>query len=51
MSSFQFHGELFEYRTRAQEALGSHGIEWLSDYGSIDVDHHQYGLEVTGMQD
>jgi len=51
MTAFQFHSELFEYRTKAQEVLASHGFEWLSHYGAIDMDHYRYGLEVTGIQD
>ncbi len=51
MSEFEFHAELFNCRTDALEALSDHGIEWLSDYDSIDLDHRLYGLEITGMKD
>lgn len=51
MSVFKFHSELFDHRTKAEEVLADNGIEWLSHYDSIDLDHSLYGLEVCGMQD
>jgi hypothetical protein len=48
---FVFHPELFEERARASEALEESGIAWLSDYGSIDLLHEEYGLEVCGIHE
>ncbi len=49
MGSFNFHGELFEVRSTAIEALSANRLEWLADYGSVDLAHDIYGLEVTGI--
>jgi hypothetical protein len=39
MKSFEFHAELFELRNAVLEALSENGFEWLSDFGSIDLQH------------
>lgn len=48
--SFSFYPELFDQRADATEVLEDVGIEWLSDYTSIDLLHEEYGLEVCGIQ-
>lgn len=48
---FQFHPELFEYRTRASDLLDTAGFAWFSNYSSIDLMHEEFGLEVCGIQD
>jgi hypothetical protein len=50
MKPFEFHAELFEFRNSVLEALSDNGITWLSEYGSIDLQHDVYGLEVTGIR-
>ena len=45
-----FHPELFSERTRVMEALSRCGYSWFTHYGSIDLDHEQYGLEVCGIR-
>ena len=47
---FSFHGELFEERDRATKALETSGWHWMSDYGSIEIDHHLYGIRVCGIR-
>jgi hypothetical protein len=49
MDSFAFHPELFELRNDVLEMLGDNGFAWLSDFGSIDLLHDAYGLEVCGI--
>tara|TARA_Y100000588_G_scaffold337667_1_gene379277 strand:+ start:438 stop:746 length:309 start_codon:yes stop_codon:yes gene_type:complete len=44
-----FHPELFECRSRAVEALEEGGFAWMSHYGSVDILHQEYGLEVCGI--
>lgn len=51
MELFAFHPELFEVRSRVLEMLGEHGFAWLSDFGSIDLLHDVYGLEVCGIRE
>ena len=51
MKPFEFHAELFELRTAVTEALAEHGYAWLSDYGSVDLQHDVFGLEVTGIRE
>src|SRR5262245_37197396 len=51
MEPFAFHPELFELRERVLEALAERGYEWLSHYGSVDLMHDLYGLEVCGIHD
>ncbi len=49
MRPFEFHGELFEFRNAVLEALSDNGFVWLSDFGSVDLQHDVCGLEVTGI--
>jgi hypothetical protein len=51
MKPFQFHAELFDFRNSVMEALSENGFAWLSDYGSIDLQHDVYGLEVTAIRE
>jgi len=51
MKSFEFHAELFELRNAVMETLSDNGFVWLSDFGSVDLQHDVYGLEVTGILD
>lgn len=50
MTPFEFHPELFEVRNAVLEALADNGFAWLSDFGSVDLQHDVYGLEVTGIR-
>ena len=49
MSKFAFHPELFEHRTKVLEALATQGYRWLEHFGSVDLLHDLYGLEVCGI--
>jgi hypothetical protein len=49
MEQFAFHPELFELRNLVLEMLADHGFLWLSNYGSVDMQHDVYGLEVCGI--
>jgi hypothetical protein len=51
MEPFTFHPELFELRERVLEALAEAGYDWLSHYGSVDLMHDLFGLEVCGVPD
>jgi hypothetical protein len=51
MEPFAFHPELFELRERVLEALAECGFAWLSDYGSVDLLHDVYGIEVCGIRE
>jgi hypothetical protein len=51
MKPFEFHPELFDFRNAVLEALSDHGFAWLSDFGSIDLQHDVFGLEVTAIHD
>lgn len=51
MTQFNFHGELFDLRAMVMEALSENGFIWLSDFGSVDLAHDIYGLEVTGIRE
>jgi hypothetical protein len=51
MEPFAFHAELFELRNVVLEMLADHGFAWLSDFGSIDLLHDVYGLEVCGIRE
>lgn len=51
MADFQFHGELFDLRAMVMEALSENDFVWLSDFGSVDLAHDIYGIEVTGVPD
>ena len=50
MKPFEFHAELFDFRNSVLEALSNSGFAWLSDFGSIDLLHDVYGLEVTAIR-
>src|SRR5262249_49418228 len=47
----QFHPELFECKGLATEILDAAGFSWLSEYGSIDLLHEEFGLEVCGINE
>jgi hypothetical protein len=51
MKSFEFHAELFEFRSAVLEALSDNGFAWLSHFGSIDLLHDLYGLEVCAIRE
>jgi hypothetical protein len=51
MNAFEFHPELFDVRNAVLEALADHGFAWLSDFGSIDLLHDVYGLEVCAIRE
>ena len=51
MKAFAFYPELFELRTSALDALADGGFAWLADFGSVDLLHDVYGLEVCGITD
>jgi hypothetical protein len=51
MEPFAFHAELFELRNAVLEMLADQGYSWLSDYGSIDLLHDVYGIEVCGIRE
>ncbi|MEM1059138.1 MAG: hypothetical protein AAGK14_07805 [Verrucomicrobiota bacterium] len=48
---YSYHPELFEERSRLQEALEAEGVVWMQDYGAIDLMHAEFGLEVTAIKD
>jgi hypothetical protein len=48
---FVFYPELFDARTQASEVLERAGFAWFSEYGSIDLLHEEYGLEVCGIHE
>jgi hypothetical protein len=50
MQPFEFRAELFDHRNAALEALAEHGYQWLSDFGSVDMLHDLFGLEVCGIR-
>ncbi len=50
MKPFEFHAELFGFRNAVMEALSDNGFAWLSDFGSVDLQHDVVGLEVTGIR-
>lgn len=49
--SFVFYPELFELRGKASDVLDEAGFAWFSHYGSIDLLHQEYGLEVCGIHE
>jgi hypothetical protein len=49
MEQFAFHPELFELRNLVMEQLADEGFLWLSHFGSVDLMHDIYGLEVCGI--
>lgn len=51
MNRFDFHPELFVHRNSALDALSRRGYAWLSDFGSIDVIHDNFGLEVCAIRE
>ncbi len=51
MRPFEFHAELFDFRNTVMEAMSDNGFMWLSDFGSIDLQHDVFGLEVTGIRE
>jgi hypothetical protein len=51
MKPFEFHPELFELRNLVLEALSDNGFAWLSDFGSVDLLHDTYGVEVCGIRE
>jgi hypothetical protein len=51
MKPFEFHAELFEFRNAVLEALAENGFAWLSHFGSIDLLHDLYGLEVCAIHE
>jgi hypothetical protein len=51
MAAFEFHPELFEFRSAVLEALSDNGFAWLSHFGSIDLRHDQFGLEVCAIRE
>jgi hypothetical protein len=51
MEEFSFHAELFELRNIVLELLADHGFAWLSDFGSVDLLHDIYGIEVCGIRE
>ena len=46
----EFRPELFEHRARVSGLLDEAGFLPFSEYGSIDLLHAEYGLEVCGIQ-
>jgi hypothetical protein len=51
MKPFEFHADLFDFRNAVLDALSDNGFAWLSDFGSIDLLHDLYGLEVTAIRE
>jgi hypothetical protein len=51
MKPFEFHAELFDFRNAVLETLSENGYDWLSDFGSVDLLHDVYGLEVTAIRE
>ena len=51
MKPFEFHAELFEFRSAVLEALSDNGFAWLSHFGSIDLLHDLFGLEVCAIRE
>ena len=49
VEAFQFHPELFDVRNEVTEALADGGFTWLSHFGSVDLLHDVYGVEVCGI--
>ena len=49
VSLFAFHPELFEHRTLALKALAAHDLHWFEHFGSVDLLHDLFGLEVCGI--
>jgi hypothetical protein len=51
MKPVEFLAELFEFRNAVLETLSDNGFAWLSEFGSIDLLHDVYGLEVTAIRE
>jgi hypothetical protein len=51
MKPFEFHADLFDFRNAVLETLSDNGFDWLSHFGSIDLQHDVYGLEVTAIRE
>ena len=51
MAKFEFHPELFAYRTEIMTILANAGFDWFVDYASIDLDHEAFGFEICGVPD
>jgi len=49
MQEFRFCSELFEYRSTAIETMSKHGLDLFTNFGTIDVLHDVFGLEVCGI--
>ena len=49
--NFRFEPKLFEHRNTVMEKLSSEGIQWFSQFGTVDLDHEIYGLEVCGIHE
>ncbi|MGD0251496.1 MAG: hypothetical protein ABSC01_02235 [Verrucomicrobiota bacterium] len=49
--AFAFHSELFAQRGKATELLEEAGFTLFSDYGSVDLLHTEYGLEICGIRE
>lgn len=50
MLDFEFHAELFDYRAQAISLLAQHDICWMTDYSSVDLQHREFGLEISGVR-
>ena len=51
MKAFQFHAELLEHRGTALQILMDREYAWLVDFGSVDVMHDLYGLEICAIRE
>ena len=51
VKSFEYHGDLFDLRAIVLDALAENDFVWLTDFGSVDLAHDIYGLEVTGIRE
>ena len=50
MGGFRFHPELFEVRSTVIGRLSDYGLNWFTDYMSVDILHAEFGIEVGGIQ-
>ncbi len=51
MSSFAFHPELLEHRSKALDVLADHEFQWLDNFSCVDLVHDLFGLEVCGIRE
>ncbi len=51
MPRFRFCPELFDIRNDTLAVLSEAGYEWMSHFGSVDIDHSLYGIEVCGIHE